>query len=305
MASPSVASPRRCAHFVRALHAGLVRSGEARIPSPNRPFTRCARPAGAGRCPGPMLDGERWRMSQGHIGAARSRRRGGALAITAVAMVLALGALASGAEAATFKVTKQTDPAGDTTPFTFHVTFAPQKNDIPPPDFQVPADFTLTGGQSRTFTVHKGFYTITEMSASGWRLARITCDNGGDPDPADAPKIDVGASKATLELSTTENKGCTFENAKLPPSLAPPAPPSTSGSPAPPQPPGPAAARGPPRPPPPPAGAGRRTVPAGRARNAGRPLGRSAGRPEAVRLAPVHRRDHRGARPVRDVLRER
>lgn len=176
-------------------------------------------------------------MSQGHIGAARSRRRGGALAITAVAMVLALGALASGAEAATFKVTKQTDPAGDTTPFTFHVTFAPQKNDIPPPDFQVPADFTLTGGQSRTFTVHKGFYTITEMSASGWRLARITCDNGGDPDPADAPKIDVGASKATLELSTTENKGCTFENAKLPPSLAPPAPPSTSGSPAPPQPP--------------------------------------------------------------------
>ena len=153
--------------------------------------------------------------------------------MTAVAMLLALGAVGSAAQAATLKVTKQTDPAGDITPFTFHVTFTPQPNDTPPPDFKVPADFTLTGGQSKTFTVHKGFYTITELSLAGWRLARITCDNGGDPDPADAPKIDVGSAKATLELSKTESKGCTFENAKVPPPLAPPAPPTTSGSPAP------------------------------------------------------------------------
>jgi hypothetical protein len=146
-------------------------------------------------------------------------------------MVLALGAVASGAEAATFKVTKLTDPAGDATPFTFHVTFTPQKNDTPPPDFEVPADFTLTGGKSKTFTVRKGFYTITELGLAGWRLVRITCDNGGDTDPADAPKIDVGAGKATLELSTTENKGCTFENAKVPPPLGPPStPPSTPPS---------------------------------------------------------------------------
>jgi hypothetical protein len=164
-------------------------------------------------------------MFQGRIRTSRSRRPGGALAITAVAMFLALGAVASGAQAASFKVTKQTDPAGDATPFTFHVTFAPQKNDTPPPSFQVPADFTLAGGQSRTFTVHKGFYTITELSLAGWRLSRITCDNDGDPQPEDAPKIDVGARKATLELSSTENKGCTFTNAKVPPLVPPSSPP--------------------------------------------------------------------------------
>jgi hypothetical protein len=171
-------------------------------------------------------------MPKGHPRAAHSRRRGVALAATAVAMVLALGAVASGAEAATFKVTKLTDPAGDATPFTFHVTFTPQPNDTPPPDFKVPADFTLMGGQSKTFTVHKGFYTITELSLAGWRLVHITCDNGGDTDPADAPKIDVGAAKATLELSATEHKGCTFENAKVPPPLGPPpsTPPSTPPS---------------------------------------------------------------------------
>jgi len=179
-------------------------------------------------------------MSQGHARAARGRRPGVALAATAVAMVLALGAVASGAEAATFKVTKLTNAAGDATPFTFHVTFKPQPNDTLPPDFKVPADFTLTGGQSKTFTVHKGFYTITELSLAGWQLVHITCDNGGDPDPADAPVIDMNGANATLELSATEQKGCTFENAKVPPPLVPPStPPSTpstppsSGSPAP------------------------------------------------------------------------
>jgi hypothetical protein len=153
-------------------------------------------------------------------------------AITAVVMFMTMAAGAASAQAASFKVTNVTDPAGDATPFTYHVTFAPQPNDNVPADAKPPADFTLTGGQSRTFTVHKGFYTITQLSVQGWRLVNITCDNGGDKVAADAPKIDVAGSNATLELSSTENKGCTFANAKVP-GVPVTTPPST-GSPAPP-----------------------------------------------------------------------
>jgi hypothetical protein len=162
----------------------------------------------------------------------RSRRRRGMFAITAVVMFMALGAGAASAQATSFKITNMTDPAGDATPFTYHVTFAPQPGDNLPADFKPPADFTLTGGQSRTFTVHKGFYTITQLGVQGWQLANITCDNGGDTVAADAPKINVAGSNATLELSSTENKGCTFANAKVP-GAAPATPPAT-GSPAPP-----------------------------------------------------------------------
>jgi hypothetical protein len=151
-------------------------------------------------------------------------------AITAVVMFMTLAGGAASAQAASFKITNLTDPAGDATPFTYHVTFAPQPNDNPPADFKPPADFTLTGGQSRTFTVHKGFYTITQRSVQGWRLVNITCDNGGDV-AADAPKIDVAGSNATLELSSTENKACTFANAKVP--GVPVATPPSTGSPAP------------------------------------------------------------------------
>jgi len=139
----------------------------------------------------------------------------GALAITAVLFLMILAVGASGAQASSFTIAKQTDPAGDTTPFTFHVTFKPHPGDTPPAGFTPPADFTLAGGQSRTFTVHKGFYTVKELTVTGWRLANITCTTGGDPDPADAAKIDLGASSATIELSGTESKACTFRNAKV------------------------------------------------------------------------------------------
>jgi len=170
-------------------------------------------------------------MSQSAV-RVRARRRRGMFAITAVVMFMTLAAGAASAQAASFKITNVTAPAGDATPFTYHVTFAPQPNDNVPADFKPPADFTLTGGQSRTFTVHKGFYTITQRTVEGWRLVSITCDNGGDKDPAGAAKIDVAGSDATLELSRTENKGCTFANAKLP--GTPVAPPPSTGSPAPP-----------------------------------------------------------------------
>ena len=154
-------------------------------------------------------------MPEPHVRVVRGRRSVGALAITAVLFLMILAVGASGAQASSFTIAKQSDPAGDTTPFTFHVTFKPHPGDTPPAGFTPPADFTLAGGQSRTFTVHKGFYTVKELTVSGWRLANITCTTGGDPDPADLAKIDLGASSATIELSGNESKSCTFSNAKV------------------------------------------------------------------------------------------
>jgi hypothetical protein len=146
-------------------------------------------------------------------------------------MLMALAVGAAGAQAATtFTIKKTTDPAGDTTAFTYHVSFAPHPGDNPPANLGVPDSFTIAGGQSRTFTVHKGFYTITEASLSGWRLVDITCTNGGDTDPADRAKIDVGASKATIELSPNEQKSCTFHNAKVPQPAASSPSPAPQGS---------------------------------------------------------------------------
>jgi hypothetical protein len=172
-------------------------------------------------------------MFQRHVRLARARRRGGALAISAVAIFMALAVGAAGAQAAQFTISNTTDPTGDPTAFTYHVTFAPQPGDTPPSDMKVPADFTLTGGQSRTFTVHKGFYTVTQLSVSGWRLVNITCGSGGDPVPADAAKIDLTGSKATIELSGTEKKPCTFSNAKVqtPVSPTPSSPPAAGPTP--------------------------------------------------------------------------
>jgi hypothetical protein len=143
-------------------------------------------------------------------------------------MFMALAVGAAGAQASAFTVTKTTDPAGDPQAFTYHVTFTPHPGDTPPAN-PAPADFTLTGGQSRTFTVHKGFYTITEIGVTGWRLAEITCTDGGDPDPADKAKIDLAGSKATIELSSTEKKACTFRNVKTP-ALVPPSTTPSSGA---------------------------------------------------------------------------
>jgi hypothetical protein len=130
-------------------------------------------------------------------------------------MFIALGVGAAGAQAASFTITKQTDPAGDPTPFAFDVSFKPHPGDKPPSDFKPPTGFTLAGGKSVTFTVHKGFYTVRELTPAGWKLVNITCDNGNDPDPADRAKIDLGAQSATIELSRTEKKACTFRNQKV------------------------------------------------------------------------------------------
>jgi hypothetical protein len=169
-------------------------------------------------------------MPKLHARSSRIRRRGGALAITAVAMFMALAVGAAGAQASAFTITKTTDPAGDPQPFTYHVTFKPHPGTTPPATDPSPDDFTLTGGQSRTFTVPKGFYTVSELSVSGWKLVAITCTDGGDTDPADKAKIDLGAAKATIELSSTEKKACTFKNAKVvPPSVPPAVTPPSSG----------------------------------------------------------------------------
>src|ERR671920_1482002 len=121
-----------------------------------------------------------------HVRVVPGRRSGRALGLTAVLFLMILVVGATGAQASSFTIAKQSDPAGDTTPFTFHVTFKPHPGDTPPAGSQPPADFTLAGGQSRTFTVHKGFYTVKELTVTGWKLASITCGNGGDTDPADA-----------------------------------------------------------------------------------------------------------------------
>jgi hypothetical protein len=169
-------------------------------------------------------------VSKPDFRSSRVRRRGGALAIAAVAMFMAMAVGAAGAQAASFTITKTTDPAGDPQPFTYHVTFKPHPG-TSTPDVS-PDDFTLTGGQSRTFTVNKGFYTVTELSVSGWRLAKITCEDGGDTDPKDKAKIDLAGSKATIELSSTEKKGCTFHNEKVlaPPPTPPAVTPPSSGT---------------------------------------------------------------------------
>jgi hypothetical protein len=155
-------------------------------------------------------------MPEPHVRVVRGRRPGGAFVISAVLALMILAVGATGAQAASsFTIAKQTTPAGDTTPFTFHVTFKPHPNDVPPASFKPPADFTLMGGQSRTFTVHKGFYTVSELTVNGWKLANISCDNGNDANPADAAKIDLASSSATIELSPNEKKSCAFSNEKV------------------------------------------------------------------------------------------
>jgi hypothetical protein len=167
-------------------------------------------------------------------------------AIRAVAATLAavggLAIAAGAAQAATLTVSKVTVPAGDPTAFTFRVQFTAFSFDRPPADFQPPGEFTLTGGQSRTFTdLHKGFYTITELTPAGWQVAAIAC-GPPDPQPEDDAVVDLGAGSARLEISRTESKACTFTDrrqvAPTPPAAAPPAP---GVAPAPPTPPPPAA----------------------------------------------------------------
>jgi hypothetical protein len=142
---------------------------------------------------------------------------------------------AAAANAASFTITKKLDPPGTvSTPFTFHVDFKPFfKDPTLPAGYEPPGDFQLSGGQSKTFDVHRGFYTVTELSLTGWKVLNIECiatvlpgNQGGlrpDPAPEDAFVIDVPNRSARIELSVHENKGCDFTNQQIPTySIAPP-----------------------------------------------------------------------------------
>jgi hypothetical protein len=133
----------------------------------------------------------------------------------AAALAIALGAVmmtASTASAASFTITKKTDPAGD--PASFNFTWEGVKQGDPNASMGS-GQFTLTDGQSQTITTGgPGFYTVKEQTASGWKLVDISCDTGGDTDPKDATQIDLSAGSARIELSASENKSCTFTNRK-------------------------------------------------------------------------------------------
>jgi Prealbumin-like fold domain len=133
----------------------------------------------------------------------------------AAALAIAFGAVmmtASTASAASFTITKKTEPAGD--PASFNFTWEGVKQGDPNASMGS-GDFTLTDGQSTTVTTRgAGFYTVKEQTPSGWKLVDIQCENGNDPDPKDATQIDLSGGSARIELSAEENKSCTFTNRK-------------------------------------------------------------------------------------------
>jgi len=140
-------------------------------------------------------------------------------AIAVVALTLTIPSAAQAATTITVGVAAP--PAGDLTAFTFHVTG--------PPCGTTPTDltFVLTGGQKNVVALcdspadlaHR--FHITELVPAGWRLTSIDCV-GRDTDPADAFVVDIPTATAFVELSTNENKACSFSNAKLPPPATPP-----------------------------------------------------------------------------------
>lgn len=146
----------------------------------------------------------------------RRRFRATLTGLLALVAIAALGPAAAGAGAAQLTIAVQTDPAGDTTPFAFHIDFAPQPGDDPGA-FVPPTSATVTAGSPVTLDVHKGFYTVTQQTPAGYKLVDIVCEaTPPDTDPADAFRVDVGLAQARIELSDTENKSCTFVNRKQP-----------------------------------------------------------------------------------------
>ena len=144
------------------------------------------------------------------------------LAAAVVTLALPGAAHAATVPPALLTVSVGVTPAGDTTPFTIHVT-GPACN-------QVPTDitFALAGGQSKVIPLcdspadlaHR--FHVTEVVPPGWQLTAINCQ-GHDTDPADAFVVDVPSATAFVEFSPGERKSCAFENTKLPPPPAPPA----------------------------------------------------------------------------------
>jgi hypothetical protein len=147
---------------------------------------------------------------------ARGHRRIAAIAVVALT---AVAGSASAAHATSFTIKKESTPDGDPTSFAFSWEGVKQSDGAP-----IGSDtFSLADGGSETVTVEgPGFYTVTEHALDGYRIADIVCDNGNDPDPGDAPVIDLTAGTAVIELSGGEDKTCTFYNEKLPQPIAPP-----------------------------------------------------------------------------------
>jgi hypothetical protein len=141
-----------------------------------------------------------------------------------VSLAAAGGAQATtGSDFASFTISKQTVPAGSTQAFTFEYKRLDDPGGVP--GFQSSGTFTLTDGQSQTFTSGRGIFQVRELTPNGWKLTAIECDNGGDQSATDQPAIDLQAGTAQIELSPQEHKSCTFTNTAVPPPPPPVTPP--------------------------------------------------------------------------------
>jgi hypothetical protein len=137
-----------------------------------------------------------------------------------VAAFPAGAAHAADASIGSITIVKQSDPAGDPAPFTFH--FSGKNFEGTTYD----EDFTLHDGESKTFDTGAGAdwpqysFVITERSQDGWQLVAIDCvannnDGGWTTDLANAT--------VSIELSPEESKTCTYSNARVATPLVPPA----------------------------------------------------------------------------------
>lgn len=160
----------------------------------------------------------------------RSRIGPAALGALVLSLALAAGAQASDPApndpgTASFTIGKHTAPAGSDATFTFKLTILGGPGN---PSFTPPAngEFTLTDGQTATFESGAGLYRVEELTAAGWKLTAIECDEGGDTAPTDQTQVDLAAASATIELSPNEHKACWFTNtADVPPVVPPVTPP--------------------------------------------------------------------------------
>jgi hypothetical protein len=153
----------------------------------------------------------------------------GRAALAAIAALLLSAALAAAADArATVTISQETQPAGDPTLFTFHLT-GPACSGA---DSDV--TFQLRDGQSQAIPLCAGRdFRVTQEQRPGYTLVDIQCvATPPDLDPNDAFGIDIPGATATIELSPDEQKACKFVNAKAPaPQPQPPAPQPPSPSP--------------------------------------------------------------------------
>jgi hypothetical protein len=146
------------------------------------------------------------------------------LALILAAIVMALSSASAQAHPGMVTIIKKTDPAGDTTQFSFHLSDTSSK---------VQKDFTLSDGQSITIELPKNKeYSVTERAKDGWTLTNIECvaDNNDGRFSTDVP-----TATAHVELGEKEHKTCTFHNKPVPaPQPPPPPPPAPAPQPAPP-----------------------------------------------------------------------